>query len=274
MSFADITHPDDLDGDLEALRQLRDGERRRYVTEKRYLRADGEVIWIALSASPVRDEDRGTLYLISHMQDITERKRTEARLSHQAMHDPLTGLPNRTLFTDRMMLAKARLRRGGSLGLMFCDLDYFKVVNDNFGHEAGDRLLIEVAQRLGSILRPSDTVARFGGDEFALLCEGVDSEAAERIADRIKEVFSVPFLIDGYEVALSASTGIALTTDPDVDPDQLMSDADLAMYAAKQRGRAGHTFFQQEMRGHPSAFTSPRRPPRSARSSMSPPHRS
>jgi len=274
MSFADITHPDDLDEDLEAFRQLGDGDRRRYVTEKRYLRADGEVIWISLSASPVRDEDRGTLYLISHMQDITERKRTEARLSHQAMHDPLTGLPNRTLFTDRMMLAKARLRRGGSLGLMFCDLDYFKVVNDNFGHDAGDRLLIEVAQRLGSILRPSDTVARFGGDEFALLCEGVDSEAAERIADRIKEVFSVPFLIDGYEVALNASTGIALTTDPDVDPDQLMSDADLAMYGAKQRGRAGHTFFQQEMRGHPSAFTSPRRRPRSARSGMSPPDRS
>jgi diguanylate cyclase (GGDEF)-like protein/PAS domain S-box-containing protein len=274
MSFADITHPDDLDADLEALRQLGDGDRRRYLTEKRCLRADGEVIWISLSVSPVRDEDRGTLYLISHMQDITERKRTEATLSHQAMHDPLTGLPNRTLFTDRMMLAKARLRRGGSLGLMFCDLDYFKVVNDNFGHEAGDRLLIEVAQRVGSILRPSDTVARFGGDEFAMLCEGVDSEAAERIAERIKEVFSVPFLIDGYEIALSASTGIALTTDPDVDPDQLMSDADLAMYAAKQRGRAGHTFFQQEMRGHPSAFASARRGPQAARPSVSPPHRS
>jgi diguanylate cyclase (GGDEF)-like protein len=257
MSFADITHPDDLDGDLEALRQLGDGERQRYVTEKRYLRADGEVIWISLGVSPVRDEDRGTLYLISHMQDITERKLTEAKLAHQAMHDALTGLPNRTLFTDRMMLAKARLRRGGSLGLMFCDLDYFKGVNDGFGHEAGDRILIEVAKRLRSVLRPSDTVARFGGDEFGLLCEEVESEAAERIAERIKEAFSVPFLIDGCEVPLTVSTGIALTTDPDVDPDQLLSDADLAMYAAKQRGRAAHTFFEQGMRGHPSAFISP-----------------
>jgi diguanylate cyclase (GGDEF)-like protein/PAS domain S-box-containing protein len=274
MSFADITHPDDLDGDLEALRQLGDGERQRYVTEKRYLRADGEVIWISLGVSPVRDEDRGILYLISHMQDITERKRTEAKLAHQAMHDPLTGLPNRTLFTDRMMLAKARLRRGGSLGLMFCDLDYFKGVNDGFGHEAGDRLLIEVAQRLRSILRPSDTVARFGGDEFALLCEEIEPGAAERIAERMKEAFSVPFLIDGCEVPLTASTGIALTTDPDVDPDQLLSDADLAMYAAKQRGRAGHTFFEQGMRGHPSGFTSPTRRPRSVRSGVSPPPRS
>ena len=274
MSFADITHPDDHGADLEAFRELGDGERRRYATEKRYLRADGEVIWIALNVSPVRDEDRGTLYLISQMQDITERKRTEAKLAHQAMHDPLTELPNRTLFTDRMMVAKARLRRGSSLGLMFCDLDYFKTVNDSFGHEAGDRLLVEVAQRLRSILRPSDTVARFGGDEFALLCEGVESEGAERIAERIEEAFSVPFLIDDYEVPLSASTGIVLTTDPDVDPDRLMSDADLAMYAAKQRGRAGHIFFHQGMRGQRSAFTSPNRRPRSARFSVGPPARS
>jgi diguanylate cyclase (GGDEF)-like protein/PAS domain S-box-containing protein len=274
MSFVDVTHPDDVDADLEALRQLVDGDRQRYVSEKRYLRADGEVVWISLSVSPVRDEARGTLYLISQMHDVTERRRTEARLAHQAMHDPLTGLPNRTLFTDRMMLAKARLRRGGSLGLMFCDLDHFKVVNDNFGHEAGDRLLIEVAQRLRSILRPSDTVARFGGDEFALLCEGVDSEAAERIAARIEEAFSAPFLIDGYEVPLSASTGIVLTVDADLEPDQLMSDADLAMYAAKQRGRAGHLFFQQEMRGHPSAFTSPSPRPRSRHSRVGPSSRS
>jgi diguanylate cyclase (GGDEF)-like protein len=274
MTFADVTHPEDVDADLEALRQLVDGERQRYVTEKRYLRADGELIWISLSVSPVRDQDRGTLYLISQMQDVTERKRTEAKLAHQAMHDPLTGLPNRTLFTDRMMLAKARLRRGGSLGLMFCDLDYFKVVNDSFGHEAGDRLLIEVAQRLRSILRPSDTVARFGGDEFALLCEGVDSVAAERIAERIEEAFSAPFLIDGHEVPLSASTGIVLTTDPDVDPDQLLSDSDLAMYAAKQGGRARHTLFEQDMRGQPSAFTSPKPRRRSARSRVGPSSRS
>jgi diguanylate cyclase (GGDEF)-like protein len=233
------------------------------------------VIWISLSVSPVRDEGRGTLYLISQMQDVTERKRTEAKLAHQAMHDPLTGLPNRTLFTDRMMLAKARLRRGGSLAVLFCDVDHFKVVNDSFGHEAGDRLLIEVAHRLRSILRPSDTVSRFGGDEFALLCEEVDSEVVEQIAERLEEAFSAPFLIDGHEAPVSASTGIVLTTDPDVDPDQLMSDADLAMYAAKQGGRARHALYQDEMRRPPSAFTSPGHRGRgSTRSGMGPTSRS
>ena len=142
MSFADITHPDDVDAESEALDQLVAGERRRYLTEKRCLRADGRLVWVSLSLSPVRDEVGNTLYLISQMQDVTERKRTEAKLAHQAMHDPLTGLPNRTLFTDRMQLAKARLERGGSLALLFCDLDDFKEVNDSFGHEAGDRILI------------------------------------------------------------------------------------------------------------------------------------
>jgi diguanylate cyclase (GGDEF)-like protein/PAS domain S-box-containing protein len=240
MSFADITHPDDADSELEALGQLVAGERRRYVAEKRFVRADDRVVWVSLSLSPVRDEEGDTLHLISQMQDVTERKQTEARLAHQAMHDPLTGLPNRTLFTDRMLVAKARLRRGGSLALLFCDLDHFKAVNDSFGHDAGDRLLVDVAGRLRSVLRPSDTVSRFGGDEFTLLCEGVDTEAAERIASRIAEAFSAPFVIDGNEVSLSASTGIVLTADPEVDPDQLMSDADLAMYAAKQDGNARH----------------------------------
>ena len=243
MSFADITHPDDVDAELQALEQLVAGERRRYVTEKRFLRADERLVWVSLSLSPVRDELGDTLYLISQMQDVTERKRTEAKLAHQAMHDPLTGLPNRTLFTDRMQLAKARLGRGGTLALLFCDLDQFKAVNDSFGHDAGDRTLVEVAGRLRSVLRPADTVSRFGGDEFALLCEGVEAEAAERIASRIAEAFAAPFVIDGNEVWLSASTGIVLTSDPDVDTDELMGDADLAMYAAKQGGGARHALF-------------------------------
>ena len=247
MSFADITHPEDVDAEAEALAQLVAGERRRYVTEKRYLRADGRLVWASLSLSPIRDEVGNTLYLISQMQDVTERKRTEARLAHQAMHDPLTGLPNRTLFTDRMELAKARLERGGSLALMFCDLDDFKEVNDSFGHEAGDRILIQVADRLRSIVRPSDTVSRFGGDEFALLCEGLQTGAAERIASRIAEAFSAPFAIDGREISLSASTGIVFTSDPEVDPDRLMGDADLAMYAAKQDGGARHAVFGGQM---------------------------
>jgi diguanylate cyclase (GGDEF)-like protein/PAS domain S-box-containing protein len=264
MVFAELTHPDDVDAEAEALDQLVAGERGRYVTEKRYVRADGQLVWVSLSLSPIRDEDGETLYLISQMQDVTERKQTEAKLAHQAMHDPLTGLPNRTLLTDRMLLAKARLRRGGSLALLFCDLDHFKAVNDNFGHDAGDQLLTEAADRLRSILRPSDTVSRFGGDEFALLCEGVESGTAERIASRIAEVLRPPFVIDGHEVSLSASIGIVLTSDPEVDPDQLMSDADLAMYAAKQGGGGRHALFGHEMGAHPPVFASPRRGARGA----------
>ena len=274
MSFADITHPDDLDADLEAFRQLGDGDRRRYVTEKRYLRADGEVIWISLSASPVRDEDRGTLYLISHMQDITERKRTEARLSHQAMHDPLTGLPNRTLFTDRMMLAKARLRRGGSLG---SDVLRPRLL------QGGQRQL----RARGGRSPPDRGRAAVGLDpapqrhrrqirrrrvRLALRGSGLGGRGADRRSDQGSLLGAVP---DRRLRGRAQRQHRNRPHDgPDVDPDQLMSDADLAMYGAKQRGRAGHTFFQQEMRGHPSAFTSPRRRPRSARSSMGPPDRS
>jgi diguanylate cyclase (GGDEF)-like protein/PAS domain S-box-containing protein len=270
MSFREITHPDDLAADVKALRELTGGQRERYVTEKRYLRADGRLIWISLSVSPVRDDDGAVLYLISQMQDITERKQTEAKLAYQAMHDALTGLPNRSLFTDRVLLAKARLMRGGSLAVLFCDLDRFKVVNDDFGHDAGDRLLVEVAGRLRSTLRPSDTVARFGGDEFALLCEGVDSEAAEQIASRIGKAFSAPFLIDGHEVSITTSTGIALTIDPGFSPDQLVSDADFAMYAAKQDGRARHVLFGRQLRQSAAFASEGRRSRRSRRFTIDP----
>ena len=131
-----------------------------------------------------------------------------------------------------------------------------------------------MAQRLRSILRPSDTVASFGGDEFALLCDGVGLAAVEHIAERIEEAFSTPFVIEGYEVPLSGSTGIVLATDPDFDPDQLMSDADLAMYATKQGGRGHHTVFVQGMRGHPPAFTSKGANPESADPSVGPASRS
>jgi diguanylate cyclase (GGDEF)-like protein/PAS domain S-box-containing protein len=278
MGFQDVTHPDDLDADVEALRELIAGERRRYVAETRYFHADGRIVWVALSVSVVRDATGGVLYLISQMQDITERKQAEAKLAHQAMHDPLTGLPNRTLFNDRMLVAEARLRRGGSVALLFLDLDRFKVVNDGLGHDAGDRILIEAAARLRSVLRPSDTVARFGGDEFAVLCEGVDESGVEAIACRIAEVLAIPFRIDGRELSLSASTGIVLTTDADSDPDSLLGDADVAMYAAKQAGRARHVVFEHEMRGRrPGRFDrsgSPREPIRPAALSVGPASRS
>jgi len=249
LTLADVTHPDDLGADLDALRELATGSRRRYLTETRYLRADGEEVWILLGMSAVADGEGRVLHLISQMQDITERKRAEARLAHQAMHDPLTGLPNRSLFNDRILLAKSRLRREhGLLALLFCDLDYFKSVNDELGHEAGDRLLVEAATRLRSVVRPSDTVARFGGDEFVVACEGVDVQTAEAIASRIVEAHSSPFRIEGREISLTTSIGIVLTGEPDFDPDELLGDADVAMYVAKERGRCRHVVFGPQMR--------------------------
>ena len=243
MSSRDITHPDDLDADSAAFDELLSGARDRYATEKRYLHAEGNIVWIALNVSAVRDEHGGVVCLISQMQDITERKAAEARLSHQAMHDPLTGLPNRSLFSDRGMLARARLQRGGSLALLFIDLDGFKEVNDRHGHEAGDRLLAEAAARLNAVLRPSDTVARFGGDEFVVLCEDVDRETVEAIARRIDASLARSFSIHGRDVSLAASTGIVLSKDPELDVDDLLAAADAAMYEAKRAGRSRHVFF-------------------------------
>jgi diguanylate cyclase (GGDEF)-like protein/PAS domain S-box-containing protein len=243
MGFRDITQPDDLGADIAAFESLVSGERERFATETRYVHAEGHVVWIQLNVSAVRDEHGGLVSLISQMQDITERKAGEARLSHQAMHDPLTGLPNRSLFGDRMLLARARLRRGGMLALLFIDLDGFKEVNDRLGHEAGDRLLAEAAGRLSAVLRPADTVARFGGDEFVVLCENVDREGIEAVARRIDAALARPCQIHGRDVTLAASTGIVFTTDPELDADDLLAAADAAMYEAKRAGRSRHVFF-------------------------------
>jgi diguanylate cyclase (GGDEF)-like protein/PAS domain S-box-containing protein len=221
--------------------------------ELRALHRDGHEFPVEVTVSGLRTASGARFNAFVH--DISERKEAEARLAHQAMHDPLTGLPNRLLFTDRMRLAIARLMRGGSMAVLFCDLDRFKAVNDDLGHEAGDRVLLEAADRLLSTLRPSDTVARFGGDEFAVLCEDVDAEAAELIASRIGSAFSEPFGIDTHDVLVTMSIGIALTTDPGCSPEQLVSDADFAMYAAKQGGRAQHVVFRRRLR-RPPAFTS------------------
>jgi diguanylate cyclase (GGDEF)-like protein/PAS domain S-box-containing protein len=243
MSFKDITHPDDLSADSAAYESLLTGTRERYATEKRYIHADGSVVWIALNMSAVRDEHGGVVCLISQMQDITERRAAEARLAHRAMHDPLTGLPNRSLFGDRLLVARGRLRRGGAMALLFIDLDGFKEVNDRLGHEAGDQLLAEAAGRLGAVLRPSDTIARFGGDEFVVLCENVDRPGAEMIAQRIGASLRKPFPIRGQDVPPAASTGVVLNTDPELDGDELLAAADAAMYEAKRAGRSRYVFF-------------------------------
>jgi diguanylate cyclase (GGDEF)-like protein/PAS domain S-box-containing protein len=249
MRFQDITVEADLPEDVEALHALVDGRLDVYQTEKRYHRADGTIVWVDLSVSMVRDPEGRALHLISQMQDVTERKAAEHELTDRALHDALTGLPNRLLFVDRVEVALVRMERDpGPVAILFLDLDRFKLVNDSLGHAAGDRLLIEVGERLRDLLRPSDTVSRFGGDEFTILCEGIDERDASQVAERIAESLGEPFLLDGQELVVSASIGISIGRDPSRAAEELLGEADAAMYRAKDTGRSRHAIFDGGMR--------------------------
>ena len=180
-----------------------------------------------------------------------ERKRSEAGLAHQALHDQLTGLPNRALFLDRLGVALERARRSGTqLAVMFLDFDNFKQINDSRGHAVGDRLLAALGERLSALLRPMDTVARFGGDEFTFLFEDLTSEReVVLIADRICQAASSPPIdVDGIELSVTVSVGIAMVADPSVSPDTVIREADAAMYRAKERGRSRFELFDEESR--------------------------
>ncbi|MCC7077830.1 MAG: EAL domain-containing protein [Acidimicrobiia bacterium] len=177
------------------------------------------------------------------------RKRTDEEILHRALHDALTGLPNRTLLLDRIEWALARSRRrDGNVAVFFLDLDNFKMINDGLGHTIGDQLLVHVASRLTQVLRPGDTVARFGGDEFVVLCEDVAGDVdARQIADRISAAVGEPFLLEGREVFATSSIGISLAHG-DATPETVLADADAAMYRAKALGRARYELFDETLR--------------------------
>jgi diguanylate cyclase (GGDEF)-like protein len=176
-----------------------------------------------------------------------ERKRSEVQLAHRALHDPLTGLPNRALFLDRLGVALDRSRRtNGAVAVLFLDVDNFKQVNDSLGHAAGDQLLAVLADRLRAMLRPMDTVARFGGDEFTLLFEDLDGEReVVLVAERISRAARVPIRLEDNEVTITVSIGIAMVDDPSVPPDTVIREADAAMYRAKERGRSRYELFDE-----------------------------
>ena len=264
MPIAELSHPDDVSEDGELNERLRSGVLERYRREKRYVRKSGETIWIRPTVSTVRDDAGEPRFLVGMVEDVTERKALEESLAHRASHDALTGLPNRSLLTERLAQALSRAeRKGWRVVLLFMDLDNFKVVNDSMGHEAGDRLLVAVAERLRRAVRPEDTVARLGGDEFVVLLEETDLEEATRVSDRIAESLRAPFVLGGgalpradtdegetgisREVFVSASVGIAVSDADRKEPGQLMRDADLAMYRAKAQGKARHAVFEEKM---------------------------
>jgi diguanylate cyclase (GGDEF)-like protein/PAS domain S-box-containing protein len=192
--------------------------------------------------------------VIVMLSDVTERKRTEEELAYKATHDLLTGLPNRMLFKDRFSVAMAQAQRvHKKLGVIFLDLDRFKEVNDTLGHDAGDGLLCAVGNRLIDLVRKTDTVARMGGDEFLLLLPDMDQvEGAITIAQKVQDILQAPFIVDGHEISIGASIGIAIYPDEGTDADSLVNHADKAMYEAKQRRHNSYPPFPQTVTDHAS----------------------
>jgi len=246
LSFAAITHPDDLKADLANVDRLLGGEIHSYQMEKRYIRKDGETVWAQLTGSILRDADRKPLYFLAQVEDITERKRQQEQIRQLAFYDTLTGLPNRRLFLDHFEQALTQAQRyHRSLAVMFLDLDQFKQVNDTLGHDVGDELLEQVADRLTSSVRHGDTVSRQGGDEFVvMLAEIAHPEDAAQVAQKILNALRLPFTIKGHKVKIGVSIGIAIyPVDGTDDIQELMKKADIAMYAAKEGGRNQYHFF-------------------------------
>src|SRR5579872_1667313 len=241
--FDDITFAEDADADLQCFNELLAGRIDRYQLEKRYVRKDGSPIWVRLTVSllppSVQAENSqvasGGRLSLGMVEDITERKEYEDQLRHQALHDPLTGLPNRVLLRDRLEQAlREAVRQGRTVALFLLDLNRFKEVNDTFGHQFGDELLEQLGPRFKRSLRAADTVARLGGDEFAVILPGISPGASGRAAERILRSLETPFTVNGQILDIDASIGVALYPEHGTNADTLLRHADVAMYAAKQ----------------------------------------
>jgi diguanylate cyclase (GGDEF)-like protein/PAS domain S-box-containing protein len=245
-----LLHSEDADRVISAEAECaRSGE--ALVQEYRISRSDGRVIWIRDEMTVVRGEDRQADPLFFGVfLDVSDRKRMEAELERLALYDSLTGLPNRALFNDRLDQAISHRARTQAIAVYFLDVDRFKRINDSLGHPAGDEVLREVAARVQRMLRPEDTVARFGGDEFTVLCESIGGVLeAVGVADRLQREIAQPLRAGGAELRLSASVGIALVEPGDeADCSRLVEDADAAMYRAKERGGARTELFDVAMR--------------------------
>jgi diguanylate cyclase (GGDEF)-like protein/PAS domain S-box-containing protein len=250
LTFAKISHPEDKELSLTLEKKLLEGEESAFQIEQRYLAEDGRIVDTILQVTIVRDEHGNALHFSNQIVDITERKKMEKQLLYDALHDSLTGLPNRALFMDRLaqQLKKTKQHEHYQFAVLFLDLDRFKVVNDSVGHLIGDRLLVEFARRLESCVRPTDTVARLGGDEFTILLENIKDVAETTVvAERIYEVLTIPFQIGGYELFATTSIGIALSIHGYEKPEDILRDADLTMYSAKEQGKARYEVFDKSM---------------------------
>jgi diguanylate cyclase (GGDEF)-like protein/PAS domain S-box-containing protein len=237
MSLRDVTHPDDVALDENKLADLLAGVVESYTVEKRFVAADGTSLWGQMTAAAVPDLNGYVRGLIVQVQDVTQRRDAELELANRALHDPLTGLANR--FLVQQWLNSALLEHlGRDVGVLYCDLDRFKVVNDSLGHTAGDDVLVEAAARLCSAVRPEDLVGRVGGDEFVVICERLGSvEDLMKLAARLCDALDEPIIIGEHSHTVTLSIGAAHGRAPDTADDLLMR-ADMALLRAKRMGRA------------------------------------
>jgi diguanylate cyclase (GGDEF)-like protein/PAS domain S-box-containing protein len=243
-------HPDDLHLLHQVIAQHHAGRSAHFEAELRMLHQDGEMRWMVCRGTTVYDGRGNPQRMAGSISDISQRKRAEEQLRYSAFHDVLTGLPNRSLLLDRLDQAIQRARHvpGHRFALLFLDLDRFKTVNDSLGHLVGDRLLISVAQRLQATIRSSDTVARLGGDEFVILLDHIGQEYdVIGTVHRIEETLRAPFNLNGHELFTSASIGVLMEAGRYEQPEDLLRDADLAMYRAKALGRGRHELFSEPL---------------------------
>ena len=237
-SFRVVNQSEHHDESAEMLERMAAGAIDHWEAEKHFRHACGDERWVHIHASVARGADGQAAYCIFQVLDITDRKRAEARLTHNALHDPLTGLPNRTLLVENLKRAIDRAARAQrQVALLFIDLDDFKTVNDTLGHDVGDELLIEVTRRLTCAMRGADTVARFGGDEFIVVCEELaEDDETTAIVDRVRRSLHAPLTLRGTKISVRASIGVARSS-ASPTPEALLRDSDIAMYRAK--GRVG-----------------------------------
>jgi diguanylate cyclase (GGDEF)-like protein/PAS domain S-box-containing protein len=246
----DLVHPDDVGRLRRAIDHHLSGSSPQFENEHRIRHADGSWRWVLTRGLTTRDAAGAPRRITGSLSDITDRRLAQERLLHDALHDGLTGLPNRVLFMDRLMQCLSHLDRDPAYGcaLLYIDIDRFKFVNDSLSHAAGDRLLIELARRVGRLLRPSDTLARLGGDEFAVLLEGITgTDEACAVATRIGAAIAGPVFLDRRDLSVAASIGIAHNLDGVVDPEELVRNADIAMYDAKAQGGGRIGLFDTSM---------------------------
>lgn len=266
LTFQAITHPDDLTSNLANMQRMLDGSVTSYHMEKRYIRKDQRIVWTQLTSSVVRNASGAPLYIIAQIEDITSRKSSQEQIIKLAFYDALTALPNRRLLLDRfnqaLVLAK-RFKR--SLAVMYLDIDDFKRVNDNLGHDIGDELLKVVASRLQGCVRSMDTVCRQGGDEFIiLLSELAQPRDAAAVAEKIIKTINEPVSIQASELNITTSIGIAIyPVNGTDDARELMKKADMALYEVKGWGKNGFTFYQSESESNPPLFPETFTPPTS-----------